>query len=82
MLTLVFGLSSNLGKQLNEVRQIIAKELGSNDETFACVRREKLGTEKFRLALYPKCRPVFSRLCILVSPDSKPRRRLFLTLNA
>jgi hypothetical protein len=37
MLTLVFGLSSNLGKQLDEVWQVIAEKLGSNDKAFTCV---------------------------------------------
>jgi FPC/CPF motif-containing protein YcgG len=55
MLTLVFGLRSNLGKQFNKVWEVVAKELGADDEAFACVRREELSTEKLRLALYPKC---------------------------
>lgn len=53
ILTLVFCQSRYLGEELEEVRQVVAEELGSNDEVLAGVVVVQLSAEEFRLALYP-----------------------------
>lgn len=49
--TLVLGLSSDLGEELDKVGEIISEELGADDEVFARVVRVELGAEELSLSL-------------------------------
>jgi hypothetical protein len=47
LLTLVFCHAGNLGEEFDEVWQVIAEELDSNDEVLASVVLLELGAEEF-----------------------------------
>lgn len=69
MRTCVLGLLSDLSEELNKVGQVIAEELGTNDQVLARVEGLKSRAQKLRLALYPQSRPPLGVLYIIyISP--------------
>ena len=87
MRTCVLGLLGDLSEELDKVRQVIAEELGTNDQVLAGVVRLDSRAQKLRLALYSQSRPPLGVLYIAaISAQSLLRRsilsRLSPTLNA
>ena len=87
MRTCVLGLLGDLSEQLDEVGQVVAEELGSNDQVLAGVVCLESRAQKLRLALYPQSRPPLGVLYIIaISAQFRLRRsnlsRVCPTLNA
>lgn len=85
--TCVLGLLSDLCEELDKVGQVIAEELGTNDQVLAGVGGLKSRAQELRLALYPQGRPPLGVLFITaISPEFRLRRsilsRISPTLNA
>lgn len=60
--TLVLGGAGNLAEQLDEVGQVVAEELGLEDEVLAGVVCVQASSEKLCLADNTQCRPSFGPL--------------------
>lgn len=54
--TLVLGHLRDLCKQLDKVWQVIAEELGTNNEVFAGVVGSDVGAQELTFTLYPESR--------------------------
>lgn len=85
--TCVLGLLGNLSEELDKVGQVIAEELGSNNQVLAGVVGLESRAQELRLALYPQSRPPLGVLYIVaISAESRLRRsilsRISPTLNA
>lgn len=66
MHTGVLGRGQDLGKELGEVRQVLAQEAGLDDKSFTSVGSSQLTTKEFGLAGDAKSRAFLSALlCIL-----------------
>ena len=61
--TLVLGLRSNLGEELNKVRQVTSEELGADNEIFAGVVGVQFRAEEFSLSLDAESRALLGGLC-------------------
>jgi hypothetical protein len=82
MRTCVLGLLSDLREELDKVGQVIAEELGSNDQVLARVVGVKSRAQKLRLALYPQSRPPLGVLCnIAISAVSRLRRSILSRIS-
>ena len=87
MRTCVLGLLGNLSEELDKVWQVIAKELGSNNQVLAGVVGFESRAQELRLALYPQSRPPLGVLYIVtISAPFRLRcsilSRISPTLNA
>lgn len=80
--TCVLGLLSDLSEELNKVGQVIAEELGSNDQVFARVEGLKSRAQELRLALYPQSRPPLGVLYITsISPCFRLRPSILFRIS-
>ena len=85
--TLVLGGAGDLAEQLDEVGQVVAEELGSNDQVLAGMVCLESRAQKLRLALYPQSGPPLGVLYIIAIIAQFRLRRFILsrvspTLNA
>jgi hypothetical protein len=71
MRTSVLGLRRDLCKKLDKVGQVIAEELGTNNQVLARVVGLESRAQELRLALYPQSRSPLGGLFIMsISPES------------
>ena len=61
--TSVSRVRGNLSEELDKVWKVVAEELGSNNEVFAGVVGEDVGTQQLRLALNSESRTSVGVLC-------------------
>jgi hypothetical protein len=73
--TLVLGLAGDLGEQLDEVGQVVAEELGLEDDVLARVVRVQGRAQELRLAHNAQRRPPFGALQAIGVSRAHPRSR-------
>jgi hypothetical protein len=82
MRTCVLGLLGDLREELDKVGQVIAEELGSNDQVLARVVGVESRAQKLRLALYSQGRPPLGVLFnIAISAVSRLRRSILSRIS-